>query len=376
MALDVSIRPVTTSSEINTLIKLPWKLHADDPLWVPPLIFDVKNKFDKKHNHFFDHGEGEYFIAWKGSEPVGRITAQFDRNYDVQWGEGVGQFGWFECVDDRAVADALFGTAADWIRKQGRKKMQGPFNFNINDECGLLVDGFDTPPMFMMIHNPAYYQGLYEGHGMTKAMDMWAYRMDTTQEAPDDVKEYAEQIRARDDIIIRKWNMKEHNREMDRWLEVYNSAWEKNWGAVKMSEKEFKAHALELRFLADPDLMFMAETKDGEVMGCAFTLPNLNEYFKYLNGNVLKLFPFRWYPMIIKKRYKSCRVVTLGTKEKFRRSGVGAVFYHDTLMAAKRKGYEWGEMSWILETNDAMNRAIRNMGGEIYKTYRIYEKDI
>ena len=143
--------------------------------------------------------------------------------------------------------------------------------------------------------------------------------------------------------------------------------------AVKMSEKEFKAHALELRFLADPELMFMAETRDGEVMGCAFTLPNLNEYLIKLNGRLYNLLPAHWYRMLVKKEYKSCRVVTLGVKEKFRRSGVGAVFYYDTLMAAKRRGYQWGEMSWILESNDAMNRAIKNMGGEIYKTYRIYE---
>ena len=376
MALDISVRPVSTRGELNAFIKLPWKLYVGDPHWVPPLIFDVKNKLSKKHNHFFEHGDAEYFIAWKGSEPVGRITAQYDYNYDKHWGGATGQFGWFEAIDDQAVADALFGTAADWLRAKKRDTMQGPYNFNINDECGLLVEGFDTPPMMMMIHNLPYYQSLYEGFGMKKAQDLYAYWMDTTVDPPEDVALYAERIRSNPDIVIRNWDKKRHADEMDRWLDVYNSAWEKNWGSVLMNEKEFKAHALELRLFADPDLIFVAETKAGEVMGLAFTLPNINEYLIHLNGHIYNLLPTLWYNMIVKKSYKSCRVVTLGVKEHFRKSGIGAVFYHDTLMAVKRKGYEWGEMSWILESNDAMNRAIQHMGGEVYKTYRVYEAAI
>lgn len=376
MALDVSVRPVSTGSDLKAFIKLPWKLFTGDPCWVPPMLFDVKNKLSKKHNHFFEHGDAEYFLAWKGSEPVGRITAQYDRNYDRHWGGATGQFGWFESVDEPAVARALFDAAADWLRAKGRDRMQGPYNFNINDECGLLVDGFDTPPVIMMIHNPRYYRTLYEKCGLAGVQDLYAYRLDTSVEPPEDVVRFAEAVRARPDIRIRNWNMRDHQREMERWLEVYNSAWEKNWGSVLMSESEFKAHSLELRYLADPDLIFVAETDQGEVMGLAFTLPNINEYMIHLNGHLYNLLPTLWYPMVVRKRYRSCRVVTLGVKEKFRRSGIGAVFYHDTLMAARRKGYQWGEMSWILESNDAMNRAIRNMGGEVYKTYRIFEKRI
>jgi hypothetical protein len=373
MSPDISIKPVSSSSEMDAFVKLPWRLYQRDPKWVPPMLFDVKRRLSRKDNHFFGHGEGEYFLAWRGSTPVGRITAQVDFNYDQHWGGKTGMFGWFEAEDDPAIARGLFDAASDWLRKKGRDKMQGPFNFNINDECGLLIDGFDTPPMMMMTHNPPYYRKLIEDLGLKKAQDLFAYRLDTTADAPEDVVKYAALVRAREDVEVRPWNMKDFKREMERWLEVYNSAWEKNWGSVKMNEDEFMAHAFDLRWLSDPALNFMAETRSGEVMGCAMTLPNLNEYIGPAGGRLSGLLPFKWYDMIVKKKFKSCRVVTLGVKEKFRRSGVGAIFYYETLMAAKRRGYEWGEMSWILESNGPMNRAIQHMGGKVYKTYRIYE---
>jgi len=376
MSGTIKIKRVETGGELNAFVKLVWKLYKDDPKWVPPMIFDVKAKLSKTHNHFFDHGEGEMFLAWRGSEPVGRISAQWDRNYDEQWGGKTGQFGWFESVDDQEVASALFDAASGWLKERGRDKMQGPFNWNINDECGMLIDGFDTPPMMMMTHHLPYYAGLCDEYGFTKAQDLWAYRLDATADPPEDIVKFAEQVRARDDIVVGPWDMSNFGKEMDNWLEVYNSAWEKNWGAIKMSAKEFKAHAFELRWLCDPALNFKAQTKDGEIMGMAMTLPNLNEYIGRAGGHLHGLFPTLWYQMIVRKKYDSCRVVTLGVKEKFRRSGIGAVFYHDTLIAAKRRGYKWGEMSWILESNDGMNRAIKNMGGEVYKTYRIYEKGI
>ncbi len=376
MALDLSVRPVTTKADIRTFMKLPWKLYVSDPLWVPPLFFDLKNRLSKKHNPFFEHAEAEYFMAFRGSEPVGRITAQVDKHYDMHWGPGTGHFGWFESENDPAVAKALFEAAADWLKRRDRKKMQGPFNFNINDECGLLVDGFDTPPMILMPHNPQYYQTLFEEQGFAKAQDLYAYRLDATAEAPEDVANYAEKIRSREEVTVREWNMKEFKNEMERFREVYNQAWEQNWGMVKLTDKELKAHTLELRYLVDPGLAFFAEKADGEVMGVSLTLPNLNEYIMHLNGRLYNLLPTMWYNMVVKKRFRSCRVFALGVKQKFRRSGVGAVFYYDTLMAAKRLGYQWGEMSWILESNDAMNRAIQHMGGEVYKTYRVYEKSI
>lgn len=376
MAQDISIKPVSTAQELNAFIKLPWKIYQDDDCWVPPLIFDVKGRLGKKSNPYFDHAEAEYFLATRGSEPVGRITAQIDQHYDKHWGGKTGHFGWFESIDDPAVAKALFDTAADWLRKKGRDKMQGPYCFNINDECGLLIDGFDTPPMFLNPHTAKFYPPFFDEYGFYKAQDLYAYRMDATAEVPEGVAKFAEAIRARDDVVIRTWNLKDFKAEMARFRDIYNSAWEKNWGDVMLTERELMAHAGELRYLVDARLCYFAETKDGEPMGASLTLPNLNEYIKHLNGHLYNLLPARWYKMVVKKKYRSCRVFALGVKEKFRKVGVGAVFYYDTLMTAKRLGYEWGEMSWILESNDAMNRAIKNMGGEIYKTYRIYEIEL
>lgn len=375
--MSITVRQVVSSAEMKTFLRLPWKIYTQDPNWVPPLLWDLSRKLDQSHNPYFQHAEARYFLAFRDGEAVGRITAQVDRNYEAHWGERVGHFGFFESVNDPAVAQALLETACAWLQEKGCVKAQGPFNPNINDECGLLVSGFDTPPMFLMTHNPPYYARLIEGQGFAKAMDLLAYRLDATAEAPADVVKYAELIRRKEGITVRQWDLSRFEREMQLFREVYNSAWEQNWGMVKLTEAELKVHTVELRTLVWPELAFFAEI-NGQVMGASLSLPNYNEVIQKLNG---RLFPFgalriglaRWRKA---KAISSCRVFALGVKKEYRRSGVGAVFYYDTLMAAKRLGLKWGEMSWILETNDAMNRAIQHMGGTVYKTYRIYGKTL
>lgn len=373
MTSGITVSRVSDKMELEAFIKLPWKIYADDRNFMPPPLFDVKKRLGKKSNPYFEHSEAEYFLALRNGEAVGRITAQIDLNYDKHWGGKTAHFGWFEAIDDPAVAQALFDAAAKWLRDKGRDKMMGPFNFNINDECGLLVDGFDTPPMVLMTHNPRYYEKFFLDYGFTKAQDLYAYRLDAVADAPTDVKNFAEMIRKKEGVVIREWDLSKFEREMKLFREVYNSAWEKNWGMVQLTDAELKAYTLELRYLVDPRLAFFAETRDGQVMGASLTLPNVNEYYVKMNGHIYNLLPFAWYNMIVRKKFKSCRVFALGVKKEFRNSGVGAVFYYDTLMAAKKLGYEWGEMSWILESNPAMNRAIQHMGGTVYKTYRIYE---
>jgi len=373
--MTISVRRVESASDLNVFLKMPWRIYPNDRNWVPPLLWDVGRKLDRGRHPYFEHAEAEYFIAWRGSEPVGRISAQIDQNYDKHWGGRTGHFGFFEAPDDSEVAKALFGTAQDWLKSKGRDKIQGPYNFNINDECGLLIDGFDTPPMILMTHNPPYYQKLIEGQGFGKAMDLFAYRLDAVAEAPADVARYAEMIRKKESISIRPWDMKNFDHEMELFREVYNSAWEQNWGMVRLTETELKSYTLEMKNLVWPELAFFAFQGD-KVMGASLTLPNYNEVIIKCNG---RLFPFgalRILSARLRKNLKSCRVFALGVKKEFRRSGVGAVFYYDTLMAAKRLGFTWGEMSWILETNKEMNKAIQHMGGKVYKTYRIYEKPL
>ena len=373
--MTIEVRPVS-QKEMSAFIHFPWRIYRGDKNWVPPLLFDMRRRFSPKKHPWFDHSQAGMFLAYKDGEPVGRITAQVDANYDKHWGPGTGHFGWFETIDDQQVAGALFDAAAGWLRGQGRSKMMGPLNWNINEESGLLIDAFDTPPMCLMTYNPSYYPPMFERAGFGKVQDLYAYRLDSSVDAPDDVRNFAELIRKKEGIVIRQWRMNDWKREMKLFREVYNSAWEQNWGSVLLTEKELADQELELRLLMEPRLAFFAETTDGKVMGMSLTLPNFNEYFQKLDGRLWKLLPSLWYGMLVKKRYLSCRVFVLGVKSEFRRSGVGAVFYHDTLMAAKRLGYQWGEMSWILESNDKMNRAIQHMGGKVYKTYRVYEKAI
>jgi hypothetical protein len=376
MAPAITVKQIS-ASELETFIRLPWRLYRGDRNWVPPMLFDLHRRFSPKRNPWFEHSEAAFFLAFRGGEPVGRISAQVDANYDRHWGPGAGHFGWFEADDDQEIADALFAAAAGWLRSKGRTRMMGPFNFNINEESGLLIDGFDSPPMVLMTYNPRYYPAFFDRAGFGKAQDLFAYRLDATVEAPADVKNYAEHIRHQEGIVIREWDFKNNfQRDLKLFHEVYNSAWEQNWGSVLLTDQELNAQSFELRWLTDPHLAFFAETSSGEVMGASLTLPNLNEYFIQMNGQLYNLLPSRWHGLLVKKRFHSCRVFALGVKKEFRRSGVGAVFYYDTLMAAKRLGYHWGEMSWILESNQAMNRAIQHMGGKVYKTYRVYEKAI
>jgi len=366
----VKVRKVESKGDLYIFIRFPWRIYRNDKNWVPPLLFDVSRRLDRGKNFYFDHARAEYFLAEKDGEPAGRITAQVDDFYFEHWGEKVGQFGFFECVDDPEVSKALFDAAADWLRRQGRERMQGPFNFTVNDECGLLVHGFDTPPMMLMTHNPKYYQALYEKYGMKKAMDLLAYRAEGTTEPDPAVVSFAELLKKKHEIKIRNMNWRNFDKEMNNFVQIYNSAWEKNWGMVPVTEKEIRSHGFELRLLAAfwPEMNFFAEV-EGRVIGMSITIPNFNEVLIHLNGKILNWRTLRFFT----HKFESCRVFALGVKDEYRRLGVGAVFYVETLYTAKRRGFKWGEMSWILETNQPMRRAIERMGGHVYKTYRIYE---
>jgi len=367
----ITIKKVDTPADLKKFINLAGKINRTDPNWVPPLLFDISHRLDRKANAYFDHARAEYFLAEKNGELVGRITAQQDDHYFKHWNEKVGHFGFFECIDDQEAANALLDAAADWLRKQGQVKMHGPYNFTINDECGLLVDGFETMPMFLMTHNPGYYRALVEKYGMTKAMDLLAYRTEANTDPDPAVVNFANLLKQKHEITIRNMSFWNFDRQLDWFVEIYNSAWEKNWGMVALTEKELRAHAAELRFLAlrFPQLNFFALSA-GKPVGMSITLPNLNEVIIKLKGKILT-------PKVVgllTHKFESCRVFALGVKEEYRRLGVGAIFYVETLNAARRMGFKWGEMSWILENNQPMRKAIERMGGSVYKTYRIYEK--
>lgn len=382
----LQVTPAKTKQEFRDFISFAWEVYRDDPNWVPPLISMMKEIFDPKKNPFWEHAEFQNFLARRDGKVVGRITALISGNHNKVHQEQMGFFGFFEVLDDYEAAKALFDAASDWVGARGMTHLRGPANPSVNDEYGLLVDGFDSPPMVMMPHNPPYYADFMERYGFAKAMDLWAYYLDTSifggekvDRLPPKLLRVVEAVRKRYNYTVRPINLKDWDAEVERFKKVYNSAWEKNWGAVAMTDHEITHLANDLKQIMDPDLVLVVE-KDGEVVGVSITLPDvcqalLRAYPRPTTWEPWTLLKFLWHFKI-----RSCidrmRVLILGVLESYRGKGIDALLYYETAMAALPKGYRSAEMSWILETNEPMNRATRFLGGEVYKTYRIYQKSL
>jgi hypothetical protein len=372
----VSIRPVRTRRELKRFVKVPFRLHRDHPQWVPPLIYERMQFLDRGKNPWFEHGEAEYFLAEREGEPVGRITAQIDRGWDESQGGSDGMFGFLETIDDREVAAALLGAAEDWIGGRGRRRLLGPMDFTTNDEVGLLIEGYEIRPLILQNWHPPFYRALLEGLGYGKAMDllMWHLALGELKEgdafAPE-IHAAAEKALREEGISIRNIDKGNLSEEMRRFTEVYNEAWADNWGFVPATDAEVEFHAKMLKQVIDEDWGFIAE-KDGETVGVAFTLPDINQAMAKTRGRLL---PFGWLRFLLaKRRIDRVRVFALGVKNEYRHSGVAAGLYLKHLEAASPDGVPAGETGWILETNEPMNRAMEGMGGKVVKKYRIYEK--
>ena len=375
---DVRVLPVRTKRDLAAFVDLPFRIYARDRNWVAPLRSDLRKQLDPRFNPFFDHARAEYFLARRGERVVGRISAHVDERYNRFHACGsepdrTGFWGFFECEDDADAATALFDAAQAWLLGQEMRTMVGPASFTLNDEAGLLVDGFDAPPMLQMTYNPPYYERLVEKGEFAKAQDLWAYRLDTSAEAPADIVEFGRE--AAKHFTFRTLRMGEFDREIDRFLRVYNQAWERNWGFCPMTDAEIRGHAKQMKPIIDPLLVIVAEQGD-EVAAVGLTVPNVNEAVIRMRGRYRPVATGRLLLQAKRRRWNACRVFALGVRPEFRHTGVGAHLYAQTLEAARRGGYRWGEMSWILESNDEMNRAIRHMGGEVYKTYRMYERPV
>ncbi len=371
MALEV--RPVASKRELNAFIKLPWRLYRNEPYWVPPLLFERKRFLDRTRNPFFRHAEAEFFMAWRDGRPVGRISAHIDRRFNEFQGHDWGLFGFFECEDDPEAAQALLSTAEEWLRARGRDRMVGPMDFTTNDECGVLVDGYDLLPTILTNWHHRYYPALIEGAGLTKAMDlyMWDLKVADRGAVHPSIWRAAEEVESKYGITVRQMRKKDMEAEIGRFLEVYNAAWERNWGFVPLTEEEVRHYAKDLKPILDENWAFVAE-KDGETVAAALTLPDYNEVLIHLNGRLL---PFGWVKALWHRRkIDRVRVFALGVKREWQHTGVGAKLYEMHYDAAERTPQKAGETGWILETNKSMNRAMKGMGGEIVRTYRVYEK--
>ncbi len=374
---NVEIRPVRSRRELKRFVKVPFHLHRDQAQWVPPLIFERLEFLDRDKNPWFQHGEAEYFLALRDGEPVGRITAQVDQRWDEYQGGSDAMFGFFETADDPEVTAALLGAASDWARARGRTRILGPMDFTTNDELGVLIEGYELEPFILENWHPPHYKELIEAQGFGKAMDllMWELRLGELKEGErfdPSIHAAAEKGLREEGVVIRNMRKSEMADEVKRFSAVYNEAWGDNWGFVPVTDAEAEFQAKNLKQILDEDWAYMAE-KDGEVIGAALTLPDINQVMAKLNGRLL---PFGWLKFLLgKRKIDRLRVLALGVKHEYRHTGVAAGLYLKHLEAAGQPGaITWGEMGWILETNEAMNRAMEGMGGKVVKRYRMYEK--
>jgi GNAT superfamily N-acetyltransferase len=340
---------------------------------VPPLIIDIKEKVDKKKNPFFQHSDMDMFLAYRNGKPVGRIAAIIDDRHNEMHSEKIVFFGLFESFNDVDVAQHLLDTAEGWGKNRGMDTLRGPMNLSMNDECAFLIEGFDSPPVIMMPYNPRYYLELMDRCGMTKAKDLYAFFMSASEDMKKKIKAIVDEIEKRTSVTLRSVNLKKLEEEVERIKYVYNRGWEKNWGFVPWTEEEMDHMAKKLKILADPDIIILAEDK-GRPVGFAFALPNYNEVLIKMNG---RLFPFGILKFLFnKKKIKGVRAIVFGILKEYRLSGVSYLLYSKFEKCVKAKGYQWGETSWQLEDNIAINKFVQSIGGEVYKKFRIYERGI
>jgi GNAT superfamily N-acetyltransferase len=373
----IEVRPVEGRRELSRFIKLPFRLHRDTP-WVPPLIYERRQFLDRSKNPYFEHAEADYFIAWRDGEPVGRITAQIDRRWDEYQGGNDAQFGFIEAEDDPEVFAALLEAAESWARGRGRERLLGPMDFTTNDEVGLLVEGHELHPMILEPWHPPYYRERLEAGGYGKSIDLliWWLSLGELKQGDrfaDAIHAVADKVESEHGITVRNMRKRDLEAEMERFMEVYNAAWERNWGFVPITEDEARFHARNLKQVMDERWGFIAE-RDGEVLGAAFTLPDINQVTKKMNGRVL---PFGWLRFLLgKRKIDRVRVFALGVKPEWQHTGIAARFYQCHFDAAEVTPQKSGEMGWILEVNKNMNSAMEAMGGKVVRRFRLYEREL
>jgi ribosomal protein S18 acetylase RimI-like enzyme len=373
----VEITQVASKAERDAFIKFPWRIYKGDPAWVPPLLLERKEFLDQKKHPFFEHGAAALFLARSGEKLVGRIMASDDPNYNPFHQSSVGCFGLFECVNDPAVAAALFEAATNWLRARGRDEIMGPIDYSTNYVCGLLVAGFDFPPTLLTAHNPPYYPALIEGLGFDKVIDFYAWWFSEPARAATRLRRLAASLKKRDAATIRQGNLKNFRAEAGRLREIYNDAWKENWGFVPFTEKEFEFMAKELKQLVVPEFTLIAEVGD-EPVGFILCVPDINVALRKINGRLTSYgLPIGLAKLLYhKSRIRTARLIALGVKPKYRRGGIAEMLVLRIIEDAMIKRGFTGELSMTLENNHLINRFLAAIGAKKYKTYRIYRRRI
>ncbi len=369
----ISIVEVESAARLNDFIDLPNRLYRDYPNYVTPLKSERLEFFDRDKNPFYRAAKTKLFLAERDGEIVGRIATCINFAHNEYHEEQTGFFGFLDCIDDIEVASSLLKTAMIQLKREGMERMRGPANFSTNHECGFLVEGFDSPPVVMMTYNPPYLPRLAEKFGLKKVMDLLAYKLTQDDPIPERVQKIVEKLRKRAKITVRNLNMRDFDNEVQRIREIYNEAWEHNWGFVPMSEDEFNHMAKGLKQIVEPELIFIAE-HEGRPVGFLMAVPDVNQALIHLKGKLMPvgLFKLLWHTKVSNK-IDGIRVITMGVVPKFRKRGLDSILYVDIYNRGIERGYRWAELSWILETNELMRSAIEQMGADLYKRYRIVE---
>jgi len=367
---ELHIEEVRNRQDLMTFIRFPWRIYQGDRYWVPPLIKDQLEKFSANHP-FRCHSEMTFLLAYRGEEVVGRIAGIIDHSFIEFHQEKTGFFGFFESIQDSQVTRLLLSRVKDWLGGHGMEKMMGPMNPSTNDECGLLIDGFNSSPRLMMPYNPVYYNALLEEAGLKKAKDLYAYFIEQSTFVAGRLSRIAAKlIRKEPNLRVRPINLRHFDEELKIVKEIYNQAWSKNWGFVPLTEAEIDDLAKNLKPLVVSDLVLFAYWQD-EPVGFSASLPDYNKVLKRLNG---KLGPLGFLKFLyFSRKIDTVRVMLLGVKHAFQKRGVEGLLYYETFKRGIRKGYFSAECSWILEDNLLMQHGIEAMGGKRYKTYRVYE---
>jgi GNAT superfamily N-acetyltransferase len=365
----ITVQPVSRRSERREFIALPHRLYSGDPRWVAPLFADIKEKLDPARHPFYRNGEVELYLARRGRKAVGRIAALVNHNHNEFHGERAAGFGLFEVERDEEAAAALIGAAARWAQGKGMTVLHGPLNFSTNEECGTLIEGFDHSPTIMMPYNPPWHVELLEAAGLRKAKELLGYTIDDTADFSR-MKRLSDRLLERGGISIRPMDRKDLEGEIERAREIYNSAWEKNWGFVPMTDAEFRWQAQKLKPVLVPELALFAEA-EGKLAAFSLSLPDLNQALAHING---RLFPFGLLKFLWHRRkVDTIRVITMGVRKEFRGVGLEGLLINRTIENGKALHYRRAELSWILEDNEAVRRIVEKMGAILYKRYALWE---
>jgi GNAT superfamily N-acetyltransferase len=374
--VSVGVQPVASRRDLKEFIDLPYRLHSSSGVWVPPLKLERRLFLNRRLNAYFSHGDAQLFLARRDSRVVGRISAQYDESFNDFHANRWGMFGFLELEDDPEILPALLEAATAWLRSKGRDHAIGPMDFTMNDESGVMIEGFERPPMIKQPWHPPYYQRLCEQAGLEKAMDlfMWELVISDRERMLPVIFKLADDVEPRHGITLRKMTRRSLRKDLDRFADVYNAAWSDNWGFAPYGKKDLDALAQEMQLVFDHNWLMVAETQEGETAAVAMTYPDINQVLAKMNGRLL---PLGWWHFLRRARTMDrVRVGFLGVKPEYQHTGVAAKMYVEHFDTASHRPQKWGEMGWILETNKNMNRAMEAMGGRIVRRFRVYERPV